>query len=278
MTTELSPLEKSIQEDMEALKALAQPEDEKPEQEKEEADEELQDTEEQEGDDVEEDSAESTEAAPEEKIEEKPDNAAFAKMRRELKEKEQRLAEMEKQLTMPKPEAQAETDVDEYLRMAAEREMYNAARRSFIGFEDQVKGVVEDYDAVASQYAQAVTQSILIQNPRLNTTQAWEQAERYLLERAGQYLQQGKNPAFEIYKDAVKLGFKAQPVAEQEPVKEKPAAPDLDKIAANKKRSSSMVAVKGGAKPTKTLESLINAPLSELSKLSREEIEALARQ
>ena len=192
--------------------------------------------------------------------EEKLDNSAYARMRREKAAAEKRALELESRLNKleesfnraPQP-VEAPTPVQEDIRAdtrlsaeIVESHQLQQAEKEFKVLEERFRQDNQNYDAVASEYASALAQSIKLQNPRLTPTEIAERTKRTILVKAADYLTRGFDPIQELYHDAVDLGFTGKKRAAEVSVEEpKELRPDMKKVAANRERSSGMVAASG---------------------------------
>lgn len=185
------------------------------------------------------------EEKPEAKPEKEVDDVGAARLRREAAAYKKRAEEAEARLTAKPaeteiPERQAE---DPLLRSVKERELVTQAMGEFTGYVDDFRARAPmDFQGVADAYEMALMQSIKIQNPRLSQAQLVERTQRTILEKAGQYVKGGFNPAEEMYHEAKALGIKAY---EKEPEGKPAPKPDLSKIAANKARNAGTAGAKG---------------------------------
>jgi len=226
----------------------------------------------------------------EEKEPEKPavlDDSAYARMRREARAAEKRALEAETRLAQELSKKSAEISAeqaapsaqvpDELLEVVEERQFKRAAIE-LERIEGEFRRSVPDYDAVANQYANAVAQSIRIQNPRLTPKEIAEKAERTILLKAASFSSQGFNPVEEMYYEAKELGFGAQstpPKSTEEPAPV--LRPDMKKGAANRARSSGMAAVGGKSEGQLTQSAADNLTVAEWAKLPVETRERLMR-
>lgn len=194
----------------------------------------------------------------EEKKEEEPDATAYARMRREkaaaekrAQEAEARLAEISKNKEAPQEEKEEASfpDVAPELVEAVQEIRLKKAEREFQSFEEKFKAKASDYQAVASQYALALAQSIKIQNSHMSSIEVAEKTKEAILMKASAYINKGfSNPAEELYYEAKELGFTGRSArsAEKEEAKaEEEIKPDMKKLAANRARSTGMASVNG---------------------------------
>lgn len=190
-----------------------------------------------------------TQGAEDEKI----DNAAWAKHRRELKaerERAERLAaELEEykrkqqQASDPAPEEQEPAErlhrIEKTLQEIEAERIINAATQRFNELEIEFKRDVPDYDAVCAAYLKSAILAAKIDNPRESDARIGEIVRNKTLVKAMRYAEAGYNPVEAIYNEALSLGLKPQ---QQEkftpaPSREKPK-PDLSQVDRNRKRSA----------------------------------------
>lgn len=216
------------------------------------------------------------EEKPKEEPEEKPDNSAFAKLRRDAAAYKRRAEEAERAneelRTKPKEEAEVK---EEAPRVAPEIEemvmshRMSKAEQEFQSLEGKFRASNPEYDSVAEQYANALAQSIKVQNPRMSNAEVAERTKKTILLKASQYVQEGYDPIEEIYQEAKELGFSAkkkEAAKEQEEIK-----PDMKKVSANRARSTNMAATNGRSQPQMTQAAAADLTVAEWSKLSKEE-------
>jgi hypothetical protein len=171
------------------------------------------------------------------------DNVGGARLRRENAALKKRLEEAESRPVEKTAEVEAEPDP--LLNRVRERELVNQATQEFTGYVDDFRQRAPvDFQGVADAYEATLMQAIRVQNPKLTQQQLIEKTQRTILEKAGQYVKGGFNPAEEMYHEAKSLGIRAQEKATEKEVEEKPK-PDLSKIAANKARNAGTAGAKG---------------------------------
>ena len=140
--------------------------------------------------------------------------------------------------------------------------------------EAKTKQANPDYNAVASEYAQAMFQSIRIQNPHKSDIELSDMTKRAILLKASEYARQGyENPVEEMYHVAKMLGYTGksfQKAPEKEAVEEK-ITPDYSKVAENRKRSAGMAATNGRSQAQLTQQSAVDMTVEEYAKLSTAE-------
>lgn len=224
---------------------------------KEDEEEEIEETEEEEPEPEEESVEKEPEKEPEKPVEEpKLDASGYARLRREaaaskkLAEEErtarQALAEENERLKSGQyepVEQSQEVALPPVLQKLIQREHTNEAISEFKNYEADFRGTVENYDSVADQYQTALAQSIKIQNPRMSRQDVDAQAQHIIMVKASEYLKSGLNPIEELYHDAIEAGYTGKQPEIVEKVKE--IKPDLDRVAANRKRNSGFAAASG---------------------------------
>lgn len=225
------------------------------------------------------------EEAPKE--EERPDNGAFARLRREKAAAEKRAQELEirlqERVEAAKKDPEVEVNTQEVnlppeVQQLVLNQRINDAQKGFARLEADFIATTPDYQSVAQEYWQARAQALKIQNPRLSNPEISELTNKQILFEANDKLERGFNPIEELYHDAKSLGFTGKPrqVASEKEIKEeapkKELRPDLDEVAANRKRSSGMAGASGhseGGQMTKL--AAVGLPIEEWAKLSVEE-------
>lgn len=212
--------------------------------------------------------------------EEKLDNSAYARMRREKAAAEKRAQELEARLQalesakVQDSPAQMQEEVrafepDPVLTEIVQTHRQIQAEKEFKALEDRFRQDNPNYDAVASEYALALAQSIKLQNPRLTSAEIAERTKNTILLKAADYLNRGFDPIQELYHDARDLGFTGRREEQAKPEKE--LKPDLKKVAANKSRSSGMAAASGTSEGTLTPSAAINMTVAEWAKVPHSE-------
>lgn len=223
---------------------------------------------------------EKAEEKVEEKAEEKIDDSGYARLRREAAaSKKKAEAESEKaaqrseeveslkaELAALKGESAPQDKLSPILNDIVNDHQIKQMERGFRTIEDQFKSRTPDYEAVSSEYAQALAQSIRIQNPRMSATQIAEQTKFAILNKAENFAQRGLDPAEELYHEARDLGFSGK---KQEEKKE--AKPDMAKLAANRARNAGTAAASGKSEGSLTKAAAAEMPNSEWMKLTAEE-------
>lgn len=274
MTKELEDEVKKIQEELAGLAA----EDEGDDSDEIEAvaDEVVEETESQKEES--EDSAKEKEPVAEAKPEEeKLDNAGYARLRREAQAEKRRADDLERQISELKNRSveaaesveQEQAAIPLELQQVIENERYNQAEKVVVRLENEFKQTApDDYDDVALQYKTMVYNSIRITNPDLSHGELLDGTRKRLLELAAQHKQAGYNPVEKMYLDGKKMGFSALPKQKEAAVEKESPKPDLDKIAANKKRNAGTAGAKGaGDRGQMTAEVLADLPVSEYMKI-----------
>ena len=159
-------------------------------------------------------------AAPEKKEEEKLDDAGYARLRREKAAAEKKARELEEMLAAkaaaPEAEEQEAHQENPLLNNMLQEYQINLAAKEFMSLEDKFKQKEPNYDAVATEYASALAQSIRIQNPRLSSLEVAERTKKAILEKAGEYVRKGFDPVEEMYHEARELGFDGSSLKKKE--------------------------------------------------------------
>lgn len=231
---------------------------------------------------------------PPEKEAEPVDNRGWAKLRWEKAEAERKAAELEAEnqrlknppVDLPSKEENYEGHMDAKLTMTEKdiqelkewktqqeqdrkrQEIFSGAIQEFTEHETKFKESASDYDKVADHLKGRIADSIRMLNPHLTDKAIQTQTTQEILRRASIADQQGLNPAKALYDQGKAAGY-----VEQE--EEKPQKSKLSIVAENKKKSTNMLGTGGGGKPENTLQSVANAPQSEMAKLSEAELDKL---
>lgn len=217
---------------------------------------------------------------PIEKVEEKPlDDAGYARLRREAaaaenraKKAEQELEESRRVVATERPiEEQPAQAIPSELQPLIERHRIGEAEREFAIYENKAKQLHPEYGAVASEYAQAMYQSIKLQNRGVSELQLNEMTKKAILIQAGEFVRAGyENPVEEMFHYAKELGFTGKSYQKQESKpepKEEKLEPDMSKVAENRKRSSGMAATNGRSEGLMTLGAAADLSAAEWAKL-----------
>ncbi len=252
---------------------------------------------------VEEGSPPSEKVETEDKTGDRPDNAAFARLRREKAALERRLAEMEAAKAVPAPERpvkpadpvpdkaadpaayaqwesrQTREKVEEIAQKQALRDqqeqqarLYQSAVQEFTGYEGEFKKNARDYEDVAQHLRQRLGDSLRALHPNAADNQVEAAVDQQILRFASEYARQGLNPVEELYHmTKEKYGYRPS-----EP--EKKRGPDLATIEKNKKRSASPLSAGGQSSGARlTAEAAANMSLAEFSKLTPSQLAELER-
>jgi len=216
----------------------------------------------------------------EEEKKEELDNAGYARLRREAAAEKRRAEQLQQELDALRAEKLNEVEQPEYqplppeVQRAVEDSTLNRAEKEFSILEAKTKQANPDYNAVASEYAQAMFQSIRIQNPHKSDIELSDMTKRAILLKASEYARQGyENPVEEMYHVAKMLGYTGksfQKAPEKEAVEEK-ITPDYSKVAENRKRSAGMAATNGRSQAQLTQQSAVDMTVEEYAKLSTAE-------
>lgn len=220
------------------------------------------------------------------KAEEKPDDGAFARMRRENKAMKERLERLERgeeeAKSKQKPDEDGGEEEGDRVELPAEvvslveRDRMTRAEQEFQSLEVDFRVDNPEYDDIAAQYVQAKAYAIKVANPRITNAQLTAKTKEAILHAAGEYARQGLNPVEEMYADAKALGFKPRPKVE-EVIKEEKAEtkkeikPDMKQVADNRKRSAGMADAGGKEEGLVTKQSAADMSVAEWAKLPTEE-------
>jgi hypothetical protein len=253
----------------------------------------------------EEDKQDTEEPKAEAKTEEKQDNAAFARMRRENAALQRRLAEIEAAKSAPAPERpvaakpaeavpdkavnpeayaqwelhQTKEKLEEVARKQEIREqqeqhaqIYQAAIQEFTTYESSFKKQTQDYEHVAQHLRHKIADGLRALYPEAEDNQVEAAVDQQILRFASDYAKRGLNPVEELYHmTKERYGYKA-------PEPEKKKGPDLATIEKNKKRSASPLASGGQSKGSRlSIEAAADMPLAEFSKLTPAQLAELER-
>lgn len=221
---------------------------------------------------------EETEKKDEKEEEEKPDAAAFQRMRREkaaaekkAQEAEAKRLEAETKLAEKKEEKEEKPEIIPELEEMFYDHRKAKAEREFQNLEAKFKQSNPDYDAVASEYTMALAQSIKIQNPRMSNMEIAEKTKETILLKAAKYLNEGYDAVEELYHEAKELGFTGKSSKQDEGKEEKEIKPDMKKVAENRKRSTGMASSTGESKGMLTQQAASELTIAEFAKLPQEE-------
>ncbi|MDP9195207.1 MAG: hypothetical protein M3O22_00285 [Pseudomonadota bacterium] len=241
----------------------------------------------------------------EDKTEDRPDNAAFARLRREKSALERRLAEIEAAKAAPTPQGpvavkpadsvpdkaadpaayaqwefrQTQQRVEEVAQKQALRDqqeqqarLYQSAVQEFTGYEGEFKKNAQDYEAVARHLRQRLGDSLHALYPNAADNQVEAAVDQQILRFASEYARQGLNPVEELYHiTKEKYGYRST-----EPEKKK--GPDLATIEKNKKRSASPLSAGGQSSGARlTAEAAASMSLAEFSRLTPSQLAELER-
>lgn len=185
--------------------------------------------------------------------EEKPDDSAFAKLRREAAAAKKRADDAEDALAAERnrktEEAEEKEEEQPRIVPALERLILKQekedAEREFSARESKYAAGNPEYEAVTSQYTHALAQSIRLQNPRKSPAEIGELTKHAILSQAAQYIREGYDPIEEMFLTAKELGFTGKSSKKEEPKEEEEIRPDMKKLAANRKKSTGMGAANG---------------------------------
>lgn len=240
-------------------------------------------------------------AEPDKKLEgegkKENEGAVYFKLREEARKREAAEAEtkrlkeeLERKAAKPIPDKEEnfEGHVDARIETAEQRlarlEQAEAARQeraevnatiqsmvqTFVGFENEFKTSVPDYDARSDFVAARLKQNIRFENPHYTEQQLAQHTMFAMLKRGEIALAQGRNPAADIYNQAESLGYtpKAREEEKKAPPKDVRKEPDLDKVAINKKKTSGMANGGGGGDQGISHDSFFSMTNAERAKLT----------
>lgn len=187
----------------------------------------------------------------EEKPAEKPDDAAFARLRREAAASKKLAEDMRLEneaLKKPKEtEESTESPVAAELEQIIQDSRVTRAEREFMRYESDVLRADPANAHIMAEYTQAIQGSLRLQNPRASLFEIAEMTKRELFRQAGGFQSEGyANPVEEMLNTAKELGFTGKSFAPKEEPKKEPK-PDMAKVAENQKRSAGMTAAPGRA-------------------------------
>lgn len=232
--------------------------------------------------------------------EEKPDASAYARLRREKRELQERLKAYEEQKQTKKedvdndPEPNKQENYEQWLEWkdrkleekiariegkvtqseqeSEQNKLYQGAIKEFQDIEKKFKATAPDYDQAAEHLKKELTRSISLLNSELSPSQIQGVVTNHILKMAAQAAAGGLNPAEELYRmSKTTFGFVEK--------KEETTKPNLKKIDANKRKSSSPL--QSGGKPGSipiTLEAVNDMSLAEFAKLTPSQLRELENQ
>ena len=245
------------------------------------------------------------EAAEENALEEKPDNAAMARMRREKAALERQLEELKKSKQEPeKKEESAEKDEDpepdpddvedhlrwqnrqlkkevddvktwrnEFVQKNEEQETVSRAINNFKRIESDFKKSVDDYDDASEHMVNKMLDGVRAIYPNASDEEVGSFVYNQILQMANGFAAQKLNPAEELYHMAKeRYGFTGKQEETKEDVK-----PKLRQVADNKKKSVNSLGGSGSRKAEKNIKDLSVGELSKLSPAERAELVAKAQ-
>lgn len=155
-----------------------------------------------------------------------------------------------------------------------EQAEYSGAVNELRAIEQHYTTVAPDYNEAANHLRGMIATSIKMLNPGIQPEELAKRTIKEYLSRGGTAVLRGLNPAEAIYKEALSIGYRK--TTEAAPIQDNAARkPDLDTIAANKKRSAGMAGTGGGAKPPTSGQAAVEMSNEEFSRLSSEETQRL---
>lgn len=215
---------------------------------------------------------------PKEEVKEELDNAGYARLRREAAAEKLRAEKLQKEIEELRKAKEETRELEEVtplspeIQSIVEEHRVSRAEREFQIYENKIKQTDPGYSAVASEYANAMFQSMKMQNPRKSDVELSDMTKLAILQQAGEFARAGyENPVEELYNHAKSLGFTGKSFAKSEPEPKKEVEeklqPDLRKVAENRKRSSGMAASHGRAEGQMTITAAADLTAAEWAKL-----------
>jgi len=213
--------------------------------------------------------------AEEKPKEEELDASGYRRLRLEKEAERRRADDLERQIAELKAQKPQEPEQEEVEAPQTDYELeqiklekrYEAAERAVVAMEQDFKqSAPEDFDDVSLQYKATIYRGLQADNPDYGHDQLLEATRRKLLEIAANHKAKGYNPIEKMYLDGKRMGFKSIP-KQEESVQEE-LKPDLNKIAANKRRNAGTAGAKGaGERAQMTPAALADLPASEYAKI-----------
>lgn len=210
--------------------------------------------------------------------EEKPDDSAFARLRRESAANKRRAEEAEERLAAKEKPAEVEVETPEVPPLLTNmiKDYQNGlAEREFKSFESQISD--PNYAAVTAEYANAMSAAIKMQNPRKSTAEIAEITKQTIIGKAAEFARAGyANPVEELFHEAKELGFTGKSMQREPEAKPEPK-PDMAKVAENRRRNAGTASANGESKQGLTRRAIADNGISsaEWAKLPIEERKAL---
>jgi len=211
------------------------------------------------------------------KEKEELDDKGYARLRREAAAEKRRAEQLQKELEELRKSKEIESSIEEpqitlppEFQSVIEDHRTNRAEKEFLILENKAKQQYPDYNAITTEYAAAMYQSIRLQNPRKSDIELNEMTKKAILMKAGELARAGyENPVEEMYHEAKELGFTGKSFQKEEKFqsKEEKIQPDLRRVAGNRKRSSGMAANNGRSEGMMTLGAAADLTAAEWAKL-----------
>ena len=217
--------------------------------------------------------------APVKEEKEKLDDAGYARLRREAAAEKKRADKLEREIAELQNAKNKETEelfeekapINNELQSMLQEHRVSKAEREFSMFESKVRNQYPEYDAISSEYASAMYNSMKIQNPRKSELELGEMTKNAILMRAAELARNGyENPVEELFHEVKELGFTGKSITKAIQKEEK-ISPDLRVVAENRKRSANFTASNGRSESNLTLAAASDLPISEWAKLSKSE-------
>lgn len=168
-------------------------------------------------------------------------------------------------------------DTQAFKQKEAQQNLKQSALAEVNAFENDIRTRVPDYDAAKSYYANFEAFIIKRDNPSINPMALNEAVTLKMMKRMAHFQDEGyENPLDAMVEEAKTLGYKPQQASESE---EKPAKPDLDKVARNKSRNAGTAGATGaGGRGEITLQHLAREmTVAEIAKLPKGEVDRILK-
>ena len=160
--------------------------------------------------------------------------------------------------------------------------LFHRATSEFHNYENEFKATTPDYDDAATFYVKQVAQSVKMLNPSITKEQLGQAVQNHILQKAGEFVGKGLDPAEELYHLAKDGGFVKQEEAKDDGKgadKKNEKKVDLKTINKNRKRSASGLSGRGANGATSyTLEQVANMTNGEIARLDPNIIRELEAQ
>lgn len=250
---------------------------------------------------IEEDEAKE-EKEPEKEKEQQLDASAYAKLRREKRELQERIEALEaakappvvvdtdaepskedayeewlewKDQQIEKKVAKLQEHHDKAERERQTNELWNGAIKEFQSFENAFQKKTPDYEAASEHMRTRLADAMSLTNPDATPQEINTKVSNYILQNAARAAQDGYDPAEYLYREAKnKFGFTKQAEATA-PKKQV----DLKRIDSNRKKSASPLQSGGQTSSNHvSLESIAGMSMAQFAKLSPSQLRELEAQ